>query len=156
VIIIINKIDMSNKNKTVTYIVIAIIVAGGVGFWGGTAFGKSRGMMRDVGTRQGMQFGMGTRGGFTGRGGMNGGFVGGEIVNKDDASITVKLPNNGGTKIVLLSGSTQVLKAAQGTLADLAVGSQVTITGTPNSDGSITATMVQMRPAGAQPVRPQN
>lgn len=94
-------------------------------------------------------------------GGMNGrtmnGFAVGTILSKDATSITVQLggPNgaaNGsstGSRIVLFGSSTQVGKFTSGAVADLAVGQEVTVTGTPNADGSITATQVQIRPAGS-------
>ncbi|HVU75348.1 MAG TPA: hypothetical protein VHD38_00715, partial [Candidatus Paceibacterota bacterium] len=52
-----------------------------------------------------------------------------------------------GTRIVLINDATEVTKMAQGSTADLTVGTGVTITGTANSDGSLTATMVQIRPS---------
>jgi hypothetical protein len=51
---------------------------------------------------------------------------------------------DGSTKIVLVSATTQITKSATGTQADLKTGENVVVTGTPNSDGSLTATNVQL------------
>lgn len=132
--------------KTHQTIIIAVAV-GTVCFYGGMKVGQ--GSKSSAGTQQANYQG-GQRG--TGGGGRNGlasgnGFTGGEILSKDANGITIKL-RDGSSKIVLVSGSTPVMKAAQGSIADLNVGEQVTITGTQNSDGSITAQSVQIRPTG--------
>ncbi|MFA6338989.1 MAG: hypothetical protein WCW87_02955 [Candidatus Paceibacterota bacterium] len=80
----------------------------------------------------------------------NGGFAAGEILSKDDKSITIKL-TNGGSKIVFLSDSTKVTKDTEGSKNDLSNGVQVVASGSANSDGSITAQTVQIRAAQPQP-----
>jgi Domain of unknown function (DUF5666) len=77
--------------------------------------------------------------------GLGGGTVG-QILSKDANSITVKLPD-GSTKIVFLSGTTTVDKTAQGKASDLAAGQNVVVAGSANSDGSITAQRITVRPA---------
>lgn len=144
---------------------VAVVVGGGA-FFGGMKYTEARGL-RGVGNFSGLagqdlqnlsleeraqriqQFG-GNAGAFAGRTGTTGGtrraggFTGGEILSKDDKSVTVKL-QDGGSKIIFFSNSTTVAKAVAGSAADLLVGKQVTVTGTPNSDGSITAQAIQLR-----------
>lgn len=70
----------------------------------------------------------------------------GEIINADEKSITVKLPD-GSTKLVLLSDKTQINKAEKATKDDLKTGVQVAVFGTTNTDGGvITAQNIQLNP----------
>jgi hypothetical protein len=146
--------------------ILAVILAGGAAFYGGMTFAATK---APTGSRQGGQGQQGTfqRGaggaGFRGgaAGGANGGFTNGEVLSKDDKSITLKM-RDGGSKIVFYTNSTAMSKMAPATIADIAVGKQVMVTGTANSDGSITAQMLQLRPdmpqgatsTGAAPTTP--
>lgn len=71
--------------------------------------------------------------------------VNGEIIDKDNKSITVKLPD-GQTKIVLLSEKTVVRKTQEGKTDDLKKGETVAVFGNENSDGSVTAQNIQLNP----------
>lgn len=71
--------------------------------------------------------------------------VNGEIVETDNQSMTVKLPN-GSSKIVLLSDSTTITQSTQGSKTDLKTGLPVAVFGTENSDGSVTAQNIQLNP----------
>jgi uncharacterized protein (DUF3084 family) len=71
--------------------------------------------------------------------------VSGEITNSDSKSITVKMPD-GSSKIVMLSSSTQINKAESAVVADLKVGEKVSVFGTSNTDGSVTAQNIQLNP----------
>lgn len=74
--------------------------------------------------------------GFNGNG--RGGATRGEIISQDDNSITVKL-EDGSSKIVILSNNTTINKTSSGTQSDLKTGERVSVFGTNNSDGSVTA-----------------
>ena len=138
-------------NKKIIIPIIAVVLIG-VSFYGGMLYGKSQqpvgGSFANM-TPEQRQARL-AQGGFAGgvgvRGNRDGGFTAGEILSKDDKSITVKL-TDGGSKIVFLSPTTQVLKSTTGILNDLAVGTQVVASGNAGSDGSITATSIQIRPA---------
>ncbi|MFH1192817.1 MAG: DUF5666 domain-containing protein [Candidatus Jorgensenbacteria bacterium] len=135
--------------KIILLAIIGIVVVGGAGFYGGMVYGK--GQQTAVQPRGGLaQFGGQQNGGMARRSAGN--FVGGEILNKDDKSITVKMQDarlpdgQGGSKIVFLSGATKVSKTVESSLNDLAVGENVTVNGTANPDGSVTAQSIQVRP----------
>ena len=70
--------------------------------------------------------------------------VSGEIINKDQTSITIKL-KDGGSKIVFLTNKTTIQKTTEGTLGDLIIGNQITANGQSNTDGSLNATLSQQR-----------
>ncbi|MFA6354445.1 MAG: hypothetical protein WCX12_02055 [Candidatus Paceibacterota bacterium] len=134
--------------KKILPIIIAIIVAGGLGFYIGT---KSTGggntpadNNKQIGSQNfqpGSGFGAGRRAGV----GTGGGFVSGDVIKKDATSITVQT-NEGSSKVILISDTTPVMKEASGTLGDVLVGKQITVIGSANSDGSITAQSIQLRP----------
>jgi hypothetical protein len=132
------------KNNIAVIIIVALLVGGGIGFFGGMQYQKSQ---RGAGFGQFANGGFGPRGG-SGAGGArfrNGGGVVGDILSVDNNSMTVKLAD-GSSKIVLLTGSTTINKAAQATVADLTAGTRVAAFGATNSDGSVTATNVQINP----------
>lgn len=89
----------------------------------------------------------GMMGGNTQARGNRGGFrpVSGEIISQDDKSITVKL-TDGSSKIVLLGSSTTINKADTATKSDLVTGKKVAVFGSENSDGSVTASSIQLDP----------
>jgi hypothetical protein len=77
---------------------------------------------------------------------VGGGITGGEIISKNTTGVTIQL-QAGGSKIILISNSTPVTKTISGTLDDLVIGKQISVTGTTNADSSITATSIQIRQA---------
>lgn len=68
--------------------------------------------------------------------------ISGEIIDSDEKSITVKLPDDS-SRIVFVGDSVQINKSAPGTKDDLAPGTQVFVIGSENPDGSITANSIQ-------------
>ena len=130
--------------KKILPIIIALVVVGGGAFYGGMKYAQSKGSNSARQTRF-QQFGVG--GGAGGQRGTQagGGFATGEILSKDDKSVTIKLPN-GGSQIVFYSDTTEVSKFVNGTPSDLEIGKTVTINGKANQDGSITAQSIQLRP----------
>ena len=136
------------NNKVIAGVIGVFVIAGGA-FYGGMAYGKI-----NVPTRAGNgQFVASVNGVRASgmRGGANGGFTAGEIISKDSTSITIKM-QDGSTKIVLVATSTEIMKSSAGSFNDLSVGASVTINGAANSDGSVTAQNVQIRPAGFAPM----
>jgi hypothetical protein len=138
------------QNKKIYMGVIIGLVIAVLSFWGGMTYAgkniKTANASRQGGFNQG---GFNQNGGAKGqmaRGGANlGGLVSGEVLSIDSKSITVKL-RDGGSKIVLFSPATKVEKTVDGITADVAVGKQVSIMGTANTDGSVSATSIQIRP----------
>ncbi|HEV7424389.1 MAG TPA: hypothetical protein VGO21_04340 [Candidatus Paceibacterota bacterium] len=130
------------NNKKIGLGIVGIIVLVGV-FYGGIVYGKSQIAPRGQRGMGGQAFaaGGGGAGGFRNMGG----FTTGQIIAKDEKSITVQLVG-GGSKIIFLDANTKISKSTAGILADLAVGTQVSVTGAANTDGSVNAQMVQIRP----------
>ncbi|MDD5251188.1 MAG: DUF5666 domain-containing protein [Patescibacteria group bacterium] len=73
----------------------------------------------------------------------NGGMIAGEITANDGQSLTVKT-RDGGSRIVILPTTVKVGKSVDATLEDLTVGAAVTVVGSSNQDGSVTAENVQI------------
>ena len=130
-------------NKKIIALIIGILVVGGTFFYGGMKYAQSQ-----ISSMRGQfaagNFAGGQRGVRTGSSG--GGSAVGEIISKDDKSITLKLQASG-SKIVFLSDKTPITKNVSGSYQDLVVNAQVAVTGTANPDGSISATLIQIRPA---------
>lgn len=130
------------KNTMPIIIVVLVLVCIAGGFFGGMKYQQSKS------PAFGGQFAGGT-GGRTGAAGGNRANgsrpVMGQIISNDNNSITVKL-QDGSTKIVIVSASTSINKAATATIADLTVGQTVSAFGITNTDGSVTAQNIQLNP----------
>lgn len=137
------------KKEIVVPVVIASLVFAGVGFFGGMQFQKS----------QRVSFGANGQGNFMmqGNGGQRGGGQGagrtmgqgmrpvtGEIISTDGNSITVKM-DDGSSKIVLISDTTQINKTDPGAKTDLTIGTKVGVFGADNN-GTVTAQSIQIDP----------
>ena len=127
-----------DKTKMVAGLIVIVVVMFGAGYFIGNAHGKTVGAASASAARAGAY--RGSRGGAAG-----GSAVMGTVLSQDAQSITVSL-RNGGSQIIFLSGSTSVMKSVAGATTDIAVGQNIVATGTTNSDGSLTATSVQIRP----------
>lgn len=135
-----------NKNKKIIiYIVLSILVLITI-FYAGMSYGKNKNnISQDTKGLQNRfsQFGM--MGGKNQLGLNREGLINGEIISKDTTSITVKI-FDGGSKIIFLNTNTNISKMTTGTVNDLINNTQVSITGTTNPDGSISAKNIQIRP----------
>jgi hypothetical protein len=143
------------KNLIVTIVVILVVAAGS--FFGGMKYGTIKKMPNGAGQRFNQMFGTEQRGaGGAGTFRANGAnLVNGQILSKDDKSMTVKL-NDGGSKIVFFTGATQFMRTATDTIDNLKVGDNVMANGTANADGSLNAESIQLRPSLPNPAPAAN
>ncbi len=157
-------------NKLITIVIVVAVVVGGGAFYGGMKYAESKSprgqfsrgdfqnlspeerqqRFQELGANAGGAFGGDHQGGPSDRR-SGGGFTAGEIISKDDKSITVKM-RDGGSKIIFYSNTTEVGKFVNGAPSDLEIGKTVTINGSTNPDGSITAQSIQIR--SAMPTQP--
>ncbi|MCX8032088.1 MAG: DUF5666 domain-containing protein [Thermoleophilia bacterium] len=138
--------------KWIVALLAAVIVVVGVGaFFAGRA---SVSQVASTGTNLGLARGQlpsnqggtlpGQLGGVNGSpNGPRGSLVSGTILSVDDTGITVKTAD-GGSKIVLVTSSTTLVKTEEATRDDLVAGQEVTIVGEANEDGSLTASRIQL------------
>jgi len=144
---------MQKKNIIICAVIIVVVAAGS--FYGGMQYGMNKTKADQVASRgnfPGGANGGGQRSGTSANaggqrtgGGTGGGFINGSILSKDDKSITVK-SQDGSSKIIFFSDSTAIGKATPGSVSDLAIGQQVMVNGKANSDGTIAAQNIQIRP----------
>ena len=144
------------QNKKTIGLVIGFVAVAVISFYAGVSYtnGKNSGSTAQAtaGTNTRGNFGGGQKGG-------RGGGIFGKVVAKDANSITVELsaPGQGsgadttsttgtGSKIVFYTDQTTVMKTTTGSANDIVVGSQVSINGSANTDGSVTAQTISLRP----------
>ncbi len=126
--------------KIIPIIIILIIAVGGGAFYGGIKYQQSKTpRFQNLSSEQRQQFSQERAGR-----GIGAGFLTGEVITKDEQSLTLKIPD-GSSKIVFFSGSTEITKSTKGSLNDLEIGKTISINGTANQDGSITANSIQLR-----------
>ncbi|MFA5991303.1 MAG: DUF5666 domain-containing protein [Candidatus Doudnabacteria bacterium] len=138
------------NKKHIGIVAVIVIVAAGGGFFGGMKYAQSKSSIKPGSFAAGQgrtgMFQQGNGGSNVARRTNSGGqFVNGQVLSKDEKSVTVKVGDTG-SKIIFYSSSTSIGKTTSGTAEDIAVGSEVMVSGTSNSDGSITAQNIQIRP----------
>jgi hypothetical protein len=135
------------KSSKIIVPVVLLLIGLGAGFFGGIQYrnyqiSRTRG---NFGTNGTFQRFTGTPNGQGNGAQFRAGAVSGSILSMDSNSITVKMAD-GSSKIVLFSPSTTYSNTVSANQSDLKVGSEVAVFGTPNSDGSVTATNIQINP----------
>jgi len=126
-----------------TGVVVAIICGGGA-FYAGMQYQASQTPARPT-----------AGSGFAGRTGTFGSATFGTILSIDSGSLILQLPNSTsttatiGTNIVLFDSATSISQLNSLPSSNLAVGQSIVVAGTANSDGSITASTIQIRPASS-------
>ena len=136
------------KIKIPGYMLAVIVVVAGLIFYAGMRVGNMQSSKKLASFSNRSQVPGATR-----RFGGGQGFVGGTVLSLDAQSMTIKM-QDGNSRIVIFGSSTEITKSASGSLQDLTAGKNVTINGKQNSDGSITAQMIQIRPSQFSNMRP--
>ncbi len=122
------------KNTNLILIgILALVIGAGAGFFGGMKYQQSQRAATRLNQMPGNRTGNGFRP------------VSGQIISTGDSTITVKL-TDGSSKIVMLSGTTNINKAGVATTADLTTGITVAVIGQTNTDGSVSAQSIQINP----------
>ena len=139
--------------KKLFIIIIALVVVGGGAFYGGMQYGQSKSPFSQFSRQNSQNLSQEQRQqllqGRTGTGaGAN--FLTGEVIAKDEQSLTLKM-SDGGSKIIFFSDSTQISKTTEGSVDDIEVGKQIMVSGDQNSDGSYTAKTIQLSPSYPTP-----
>jgi hypothetical protein len=140
--------NMKKNTQSIIIGVLVVIIVGAASFFGGMKYQQSKSLAGRPGMGQfanggNMRFQGANRTGAA-RGGF-GGLVTGDVVASDANSITVKL-SDGSSKIVNLTNSTTYSKTDTASKSDVTNGTKVAIMGATNSDGSVTATNVEINP----------
>ena len=115
------------KNQMIIITVLVAIVFAGAGFFAGMQYQKPQrtSFVRRLNNNQ------------------NNAAIRGQILSGDANSITIKLAD-GSSKIVVFGTNTIITEAATASKSALMQGKQVTVMGTTNSDGSVTAADIQL------------
>lgn len=146
------------SKKAWIWVIVAVIVVGGAAFWGGMTYAQSA---KSSSTASRYTAGSGFAGrtgaaGFSGGSFAAGGATVGTVVQVGSGTFTVQLPTSTsttattGTKLVLVDNATEVDELEAVPTSNIQVGQSVTVAGTANSDGSITASSVMIRPSTAR------
>lgn len=136
---------MKGKNIIIQIGIALVLVAGG--FFGGKAYQANKQPSFPGANGKGpTALGSPPAGAKNGQPAGAGGANSGSITAKDDKSITIKL-STGSMKTIYYTSSTTVSKQSQGSLDDLQTGTNVSIMGSSNSDGSMAAQNIQIMSA---------
>ena len=131
--------------KKLILIIVVLTIVGAGAFYGGMKYGqlkRQQFFQANIGGAGQQVMGINR--------GMGSNFLNGEVIAKDEQSLTLKTPD-GSSKIVFFSGSTKVSKTIDGTIDDIEIGKQIMVTGSQNSDGSYTAQTISERQLPPQP-----
>ena len=136
-------------NKTVGMGVGGLIVGLLLGYGGAGLLHPATATTTAQNTRGSGNFGSGMmRGGAGGAGG----FLTGTVAAEDSGSITLNT-RDGSSHVVLVTPNTTVSKSVNGALSDISTGSTIIVSGSTNSDGSTSATLIQLRPTTPTPAQ---
>ncbi len=136
---------MKKYRTQIIWMIVAVVALVGGFFWG-----KSVGASAVAAGRAGAgRFALGSStAAFAGRAGFGGaaggGFTAGQVLSVDSDSLTLQLAN-GNSENVFFSSSTQISMPEPVPASSIQSGTMVMITGTTNSDGSVTASTIQVR-----------
>jgi hypothetical protein len=139
--------------KTAIWAVLAAVLFGALGFWGGVTYQKAQAPSASFAGRFGGGaggFGSSSNGGSRSAGGVRGANAAnvatGTVISEDAQSITVKTAD-GGSKTLFVSSQTEISKQQVLTTSDIKVGDQIAAFGQA-ANGGIDARMVQIVPPG--------
>ncbi len=132
-----------NNSKLLIAILATTLVAGAAGFFGGMQYQKSKKVVMGNFPVMSEQFRSGERQMFGGDLQDRGRMTRGEIIDSDEKSITVKLPD-GSSRIIFVGETTKISESTPSAKERLTEGTQVFVTGTANPDGSMNATLIQI------------
>lgn len=126
------------KNKIIIFV--AAIIIGLLSFYAGTKYssGSKSSQFPNRGTGQALNLKSGANN-FN-----KANFVSGKIIKIDEKSISVELPS-GGSRIIFFSENSPINKTESGSASDLSVGKEISVLGSENSDGSISASSIQIK-----------
>jgi len=120
--------------KKIIPIIITLIIIGGGIFYGGMKYEQSKSPLsqfsrqnsQNLYQEQRQQFSQGRTGA-----GAGANFLTGEVIAKDEQSLTIKIPA-GGSKIIFFSDSTEISKFVNGAPNDLEIGKTISVNGATN------------------------
>lgn len=138
--------------NTITKIIIGAVLVAAVFFYAGLKYTQGHSTTASATGRAAFASRMGTTTGAAGGVrvfGGGGGLVSGTVLSNDPQGITISV-QGGGSKIIFVASSTSYTTTSAGSASDVKVGDTVSVTGTTNSDGSLTARSIDVRPAANQ------